>query len=226
LSAKDRFRRGTRDYKRSKPVSPATGHSILIVVEGEKTEPHYFEALRKRLRLSMVEVAIIHPEGTDPITLTEKAVELREKRKAAAKRGDGVPYDETWVVFDLEKQHDIRRRQALSAMVMKEARGLRFATSDPSFEYWLILHFEYTTSPLADSDEAKARLRRNWPEYEKCCEPHSAVIEKLPIAVEYAARCREYHRKAGSDGNPSTNVDQLACSLNNATRPYTRFELK
>jgi hypothetical protein len=54
------------------------------VAEGEKTEPNYLKALRDRLQLNATEVEILHPEGTDPITLTQKAIELREVRKKSA----------------------------------------------------------------------------------------------------------------------------------------------
>jgi hypothetical protein len=206
-------------------MMPPSGRSFLVVTEGEKTEPNYFEALRERLRLRTVDVEIVHPKGTDPITLTQRAMELRDQRKKEAKKGNVIEYDEVWVVFDLEKAHDIRRDQATRAIQMKKAGEIHFARSDPSFEYWLILHFEYTTSPLADSDEAEARLRRHWPEYEKCCSPRTEVLDRLPFAVKNAERCRVYQKDAGGDGNPSTDIDLLARSLNAATRPHMRFSL-
>jgi hypothetical protein len=78
------FKRGPSSYRRGKPRFPSSGKSFLIVAEGEKTEPNYLKALRDRLQLNATEVEILHPEGTDPITLTQKAIELREVRKKSA----------------------------------------------------------------------------------------------------------------------------------------------
>ena len=46
---------------------------ILIVCEGEKTEPFYFEELRKRYRLNTADIEIVHPKGSDPMSVFEKA---------------------------------------------------------------------------------------------------------------------------------------------------------
>jgi hypothetical protein len=202
-----------------------SGKAFLIVTEGEKTEPNYLKALRDRFQLNATEVEILHPEGTDPITLTKKAIELRETRRKSAKKGFAIAYDEVWVVFDLEKPHDERRKLAVQAMGMKEATGIRFAVSDPCFEFWLLLHGEYTTSPFPDCDSVMKRLEKHWPAYSKGHPPSLPFLEKLPVAVTNAQRCREHHTTSGGDGNPSTKVDILAKSLNDATRSHLQFQL-
>jgi hypothetical protein len=78
---------------------------LLIVCEGEETEPIYFEALRRELRLTLVEVQIEAP-GSAPITIVDHAVERREMQAREAKRTArkgmfGQPsFDEVWCVFD------------------------------------------------------------------------------------------------------------------------------
>jgi len=223
LSKSGGFARGSHYYARRKPLRPPSGYSFLLVTEGEKTEPNYFVALRNKLRLTSVDVEIVHPEGTDPITLTEHAIELREMRRIAARKGEYIPYDETWVIFDLEERGDIRRAQAERARQLKGAEGIRFSRSDPAFEYWLILHFEYTTAPLANADEAVRRLRRSWVDYDKCCTPRDELFSRTAFAADNARRCREYHLSAGGDGNPATEIDLVIHNLNEATRPHYRL---
>ena len=167
----------------------------------------------------------MHPEGTDPITLTRKAIDLRDSRKKDAKKGFTIAYDEVWVVFDLEKTHDERRKLAVQAMAMKEAVGIQFAVSDPCFEFWLLLHDEFTTSPFPDCDAVIKRLEKHWPAYSKGMAPSQPFLEKLPVAVTNAQRCREHHNTSGGDGNPSTQIDVLAKSLNSATRGHLQFPL-
>lgn len=223
MKRKRNFARGPSAYRRGKPRFPSSGKAFLVVTEGEKCEPNYLMALRERFQLNAAEVEIMHPEGTDPITLTKKAIELRGARREAAKKGFAIAYDEVWVVFDLEKPHDERRRIALQAMGMKESAGIRFAVSDPCFEYWLLLHGEYTTSPFADCDSVIKRLEAHWPNYSKGQSPSQPFLEKLPVAVTNAQRCRDYHEACGGNGNPSTKVDVLAKSLNSATRKHLQF---
>jgi hypothetical protein len=223
MKARRRFDRTASAYTREAKLPEATGNTFLIVTEGEKTEPCYFEALRKRLGLSSAEVVVLHPEGTDPITLTKEAVALRETRRQEAQTGFQAAYDEVWVVFDLEKTHDPRRKLAKQAMALKEAEGIKFAESDPSFEFWLLLHEEFTTAPLADSGAVVRRLKKHWKSYSKGQTPSAEFLEKLPIAIGNAERCRKHHRDAGGDRNPSTDVDLLAANLNAATRPNLRI---
>lgn len=219
------FARGPAAYRRGKPRFPSSGKTFLIVTEGEKTEPNYLHALRERLNLAAAEVEILHPEGTDPLTLTRAAIQIRDERKQLAKKGFGIAYDEVWVVFDLEGPHDERRRLALEAMGLKEAAGIKFASSDPCFEFWLLLHEEFTTAPFAACDPVIERLEVHWKNYCKGLSPSPEFLEKIPTAVVHAQHCRQHHATSGGDGNPSTKVDILVRLLNSATRRHLQFRL-
>src|SRR5580693_4188312 len=70
----------------------------LIVCEGEKTEPNYFEALKKSLEFdapARVEIKIFG-EGRNTKSLVEKAVE----RKKEIEKNSTRKVDKIWVVFD------------------------------------------------------------------------------------------------------------------------------
>jgi len=218
------FKRGPAAYRRGKPKFPPSGKTFLIVTEGSNTEPNYLRVLRDRLQLNAAEVIVVHPNGTDPITLTKKAIELRDERKNQAKKGSVIAFDEVWVVFDLEQTHSQRRALAVQAMAMKGAKGIQSAVSDPCFEYWLLLHFEYSTSPCPDCASVTKLLKSHYPNYDKG-QVHHALIESLPVAVRNAQNIRKHHERAGGDGNPATCVDLLAMSLNAATRVHLQFQL-
>ena len=229
MTRRRRFAQRKADLRRGLPRLPPSGHAFLIVTEGLKTEPNYLKALRQRLQLSEVDVEIIHPSGTDPKTLTDKAMRLRDKRRHEAHKDSWlVDYDEVWVVFDLEAENHPRRQQAREAMDRNrtDTKGIRFAYSNPSFEYWLLLHETYTTAPFADSQAVKQRLKQYWKDYDKGETPSLEFIGKAPTAVTNAVRCRKHHASApGGSGNPSTEVDKLVRSLNGATRPHLQFQL-
>jgi len=225
VSSKRSLKRTAPAYRRGKPRTALSGKTILIVTEGEKTEPNYLNALRKRFQLAATSIEIIHPDGTDPVTLTNRAIELRDQRKKQVRSGAvAVAYDEIWVVFDLEKTHDERRKQDIRARSMPKAKGIRFAVSDPAFEYWLLLHEEFTWATFTDCDAVTARLKKHWPDYKKDSTPSSDFLEKVPVAVKNAGRVRTDNEKSDRT-NPATNVDLLVCSMNEATRPHLQYKL-
>ncbi len=223
MSRQNKFARGSGDYRRGKPRFPSSGKSFLIVTEGEKTEPNYFKALRDLLQLSATDVEILHPPGTDPLTLVQKAIELKDIRKSDSKKGLKIPYDEVWIVYDLEKPHDQRRDIAQRAIEIGKPKGIKFGESDPCFEFWLLLHEEFTTAPFEDCHAVIVRLRTYWPNYLKGEIPSEKFIRKLPDAIERAQRCRKHHHDSNGDGNPGTKVDILTSILNQATRPHLRL---
>lgn len=220
---KKRGHRTARDYGRPNRFE-ASAKTILIVTEGKDTEVNYFEALRNQLKLSATDLEVIHPEGTDPITLTKKAIKLRDARKKADPEKS---YDEIWIVFDLEKQHDERRSQARDARNIRGARGIKFSESDPSFEYWRLLHEKngYTTKFFPDCDSVQKELKKHCPAYSKSEIPNTATLNQIPTAVKGAQKCRKYHEDSGGNSNPSTNVDLLVRSMNSATRKHLQFKL-
>ena len=223
------FNRGPKVYRRKRGGQRPTGEAFLIVTEGEETEPNYFHALKKHLQLSNADVEVIHPPATDPISLTDAAIKLRNERARRAKNDSwSVKYDEVWVVYDLEQTHDQRRRLARKAAPKQRAQGIRMAESDPCFEYWFLLHEEYTTRPFPDADSVIKYLRNrhaDWKNYGKSAPVPQPLMGKTPSAVKNAEQCRRHHRETRGDRNPSTDVDILVRSLNAATRRHLQFKL-
>ena len=202
----------------------ASGKTILIVTEGEKTEPCYLKGLRNRLRLSAVEIRVVTADGTDALSVVETAISLRDQRKKQSRSGVSVPYDTVWAVFDTEradtnpKLHD--------ALQKAKANKINVALSNPCFEFWLLLHFEYTTAPFVACANVIRRLRdKHVPEYSKGVVQVDFLLPKIPDAVRRAGKCREHHEACAGDGNPSTEVDKLVREMNEATRPHFRIEL-
>ena len=164
---------------------------------------------------------IVHPPGTDPLTLVREAVRLRDEQEARAKQSlDAVPYGEVWVVFDLEQTHGEHRWLAALARALPEAAGLRFAASDPAFEYWLLLHAEYTTAAFRDGAAVTRRLRKHWPAYVKGGVPSAEWLDKVPRAVAHARQRRRAQTDPDRPEHPFTDVDQLVGGLNAATRAH------
>ena len=98
--------------------------TILIVCEGEKTEPSYF----RHFKLVTAKIKAIG-KGYNTVSLVNQATVLSEERT----------YDQVWCVFD--KDH-FPANDFNDAITIAEANNFSVAYSNQAFEYWLILHFE------------------------------------------------------------------------------------
>lgn len=74
---------------------------VLIVCEGEKTEPNYFSDLKDHYRLSNANIAVTRADGTDPLSIVRTAKNLQAKEH---RQGDR--YDRVYCVFDRDRHAD------------------------------------------------------------------------------------------------------------------------
>jgi len=98
--------------------------TILIVCEGENTEPSYF----RQFKLSTASIKAIG-EGYNTVSLVNRGIKLASERH----------YDQVWCVFDKD---DFPKVDFNNAIEIANANKFRVAYSNQAFEYWLILHFE------------------------------------------------------------------------------------
>jgi len=214
-SDKDRKKHGRngKDYQRRSP-SRKPQKSFLLVVEGE-TEELYFKKYKDDARSNLIDIHIDNPGGTDPGTLVNRAMELKQRMEREAKRSEFVvQYEEVWVVYDLEDPHHIRREQSdrVKQRADTKENNIQFAISDPSFEYWYILHFERTTKSFNDANEIEKYLKQLWNGYKKATPPPRHVYEKTSTAIENAKWVRKELAKSNSIA-PKTDVDFLVVKL-------------
>ena len=101
--------------------------TILIVCEGENTEPSYFN----QFGLLSVKVEGV---GYNTLSLVERALELSQLKN----------YDQVWCVFDADpKSNNPKQAENFNkAVFFAEKNKIEVAYSNQAFEYWIILHFE------------------------------------------------------------------------------------
>ena len=63
-----------------RPPQREEGSKVIIVCEGSKTEKNYFEAIRRDLHLTTVQVAVFHPNGTNPRLIVDFACQKRQEQ--------------------------------------------------------------------------------------------------------------------------------------------------
>jgi len=114
----------------------------LIVCEGEKTEPLYFEHYKKRIdgkygKTGGIDIIEILGEGKNTVSL----VECAEKRAKEARVGFGT----IWCVFDKDSFED---EQFNKAITLCKNKGYKAVWSNECIELWFLLHFNYLTAAI------------------------------------------------------------------------------
>jgi len=115
-------RRQVKSLERGAP-SIIEKPTILIVCEGQNTEPSYFN----NFKLSSATVKSIG-EGYNTVSLVQRAIMLSQRKV----------YDQVWCVFDKD---DFDNADFNSAINLANQNNFGVAYSNQAFEYWIILHF-------------------------------------------------------------------------------------
>lgn len=125
--------RGTRGYRQRQVGVREPKQRFLIVCEGEKTEPNYFQGLRQDHRLNAT--VTVMGKGLDPSQLVETA--QTERRFGE--------YDQVWCVFDRDTWP---AQNFNNALTQARRYGIQVAYSNEAFELWYLLHFHYYNTAI------------------------------------------------------------------------------
>lgn len=211
---KKRKAKRIKDHQR-KTASRAPYDRVLVICEGSKTEPLYFEGLRDYYGLHTANIEITGKCGSSPVSILAKARELFNEAKRC-----NNPFDRIYCVFDKDMHPNYQA-------IVNEIKNIKpcntyFAiTSVPCFEYWILLHFTYTNKPYTNSEDKShadniiAELKQFYPEYEKNNENvFINLIDKMDDAIKKARRINTSAQRNNTD-NPSTKVGELVDYLRN-----------
>lgn len=118
----------------------------LIVCEGEKTEPNYFESLKNDLPKGVLDVCEFKIEGTgyNTVSLVNEAMKLRKKWQEET----GRTIDKLWVVFDKDSFSDQSFNSAVQTCISNNP-GVDCAWTNEAFELWYLLHFHYYNTGIS-----------------------------------------------------------------------------
>jgi len=189
---------------------------VLIVCEGDKTEPNYFLDLKDHYALNSANIAISGEEcDSDPVSIIQYAKKRYREEKSA-----GDAFDKVYCVFD--KDTHTNYEQAMADIRSAIPKAIYIAiNSVPCFEYWLLLHFNYTTRPYASLPDNSAcnqvlsDLITYMPSYTK---NQQDVFESLFAQLESAKQNAIRALDAAGDNhtdNPGTRVHELVTFLQN-----------
>lgn len=193
---KNKLQKSSRKHE----IKPQGLGTILIVCEGEKTEPLYFLGLLNYICNECGGRFQIEGVGKQALALIEATEKIVNRANA--------PYTNVWVVFDYDDNKDFD-----NAIKKARAKGYNVAWSNQCFEYWLYLHFHYCDS-IFDRPTLEEHLcdaLYNDGGYAKNRKDLFEVVKNgLSKAIENAKRIRKLHgNKVPSKCKPCTTVYKL-----------------
>lgn len=221
-SRKEEIARLKRDRKAAKAAKKRQESNkdrhvrFLIVCEGKKTEPHYFESLVRNYTSAVREVTV-NGEGKATVALVNETVKIKDELEYR----NAMRFDRVWVVFDKDDFTDFNE-----AIHLAHKLGFHCAWSNESFELWYLLHFEYVDTAISREDyivKLRDAIRKEkgddtyW--YEKGDPNNYYIIREYgreDLAKKSAIKLRKQF--SGTDyasHNPCTLVDKLVEELEN-----------
>ncbi len=187
----------------------------MIVCEGSKPEPYYFQELINCLELNSANVEVDGDSGSSPISVIKHA-----RSRYTEEKRTGDTFDKVYCVFDKDT-HDSYGIALTVIDNLKPKDVFKAVNSVPCFEYWLLLHFEYTTKPFVGNGTKSSctnlidDLKKYLPDYNKGNrEVYNEVSKQTSQAIAFSKRSLSQAIAHGTD-NPATNIHELVEYLQN-----------
>jgi hypothetical protein len=186
----------------------------LIVCEGSRTEPDYFKALIHKFLLPGISVHVMSSDDSEPINVVELAIAKKKKGVAP-----GLPYSQIWCVTDVE----VPPHRTLGEAKDKAAsvNNLELILTNPSFEYWFLLHFAKVVTPFQSNTDLQSKLKQFHPTYKKTRIGFDILFPLTESAIIRSKEVlKEQHNDTEdlSDCNPSTHVHKIVEYLQSAAQ--------
>ena len=213
-------KRGQRK-KRKEDAKRKAPYRYLIVCEGKKTEPNYFEGIERKINaqyaqsIRVEEQIEIQIEGTgrntnDLVGYTEYIVNR------------SMPFGDIWVIFDKDSFSD---DQFNSAIEQANNKGYHVGWSNEAIELWFLLHFEYLDAAIT-REQYNDKLTKYFTQlglgkYVKNMPDIFDIVMKygsLDQAIKRSQKLLKIHEELGNINSkakmkPATNVYVLVSEL-------------
>ena len=190
---------------------------VLIVTEGEKTEPLYLTAVCDHFGLNQANVEIDPNSDSSPTSVVKHALKVIGQNLTD-------PYDRVYCVIDRDTHADFQEAQDQITKYNNRNRDtkIHLIVSAPCFEYWILLHFIYTTKSFGASGDSPCQELINYDlktyimDYAKgnASIMVDLVATQLGTALANAKRSFDEAERNGTD-NPKTEIHILVEYLKN-----------
>jgi len=186
---------------------------VFIVCEGSKTEPNYFNHFLEdfNFRGRPVEITVVDTEKNTAVELVEVASKMPEFLD-----------DELWAVFDKDgyTKHE-------TAFALAKEKNVNIAFSSISFEYWILLHFQFVVMEFKKSREIIDYMRKmKFLSFKKNdTKAYNKIKQFTDRAISNSKKIQHFYQnqhinKPIYELNPYCNVNELIESIRRIAREY------
>lgn len=196
---RERRQFGKGDYNRRIGFRESV-QTFLIVCEGSRTEPYYFEAFRVPKDVRRIE---IKGTGMNTIKLVKATIDFKKREK----------YDQVWCVLDAD---DFPKENINHALALAAQNGIQVAFSNQCFELWYLLHFNYYNAAMSREQYQDVLEKLLKHPYDKSCgTTYYELVDLQWQAIRNAERLlKQYQPYDPATNDPSTTVHLLVRELN------------
>jgi len=194
--------------KRKKPGSRQIEKKLLIFCEGkkDKSESAYFKALIKDYEF---------PGNQIDVRVVDTIINTGKELVKLAKLEQEFPDDKLWIVYD--KDGYTQHAQTFDAA---KRSNIQIAFSSISFEFWILLHFEYTSRAYDKSNDIIHDLKHKHDfDYSKADKNVYALTKKdIQKATNRAILIQKHQKDSCTHSkiykfNPYTNINELILDI-------------
>jgi hypothetical protein len=189
------------------------GKKFIIICEG-KSEYNYFQSVRASMELPVIQIQIANPGASDPRSIVNEAIRIR---RVNHQEGRWADEDSAWAVYDGDEHIQNDPNNWNDAKQLADANKINLAVSNPSFELWLLLHYQDQFSNLHRARAVTALKRHLNGKYAKgdVIFPDPLLEPRKIQAAARAQRLAEQITRNGLDrqANPSTGIYRLVENL-------------
>ena len=180
-----------RKFGRTLPTRPYR-KLFVLATEGAETEPQYF-ALFNSTTMTITVKCLKSTTNSAPAHVLKRMGRYLQSNPLK-------PGDAAWLVVDKDQWTEEQLAQLHTWANSHEQYGL--AVSNPSFELWLLLHFDVSAG-IVNLRQCKDRLKRYLPNYDKGHIETIKLLPGIPAAIDRARMkdsppCADWPRTIGT----------------------------
>ena len=196
--AHGRFKKRSRGRRLGHSTSPV--RTLVVYVDGEKTEAEYFRGWRRKLGSLGLDLRTFTIRSGGNVL---EAVEASLKKMLADDEAE-----EFWCVCDVD---DTTLSDLSKALAIARKHKMRVCLSRRSFEVWIALHWDrISTAEIANEQQARRLVATRFPAYRRG--PKLVPFDVLFPLTDDAITNAEWLERQGC-ANPSTTVHELVREL-------------
>tara|TARA_R110002096_G_C14605102_1_gene722996 strand:- start:137 stop:868 length:732 start_codon:yes stop_codon:yes gene_type:complete len=214
-------KRLAREEHKRKRNTKSKRKYFLIVCEGEKTEPNYFESLKKDLPKGVLTSCRIDIEGTgrNTLSLVKESIKMKDRLENET----SLSIDKIWVVFDRDSFESDNFNEAIN-LCKNSSPEIGCAWTNEAFELWYLLHFHFYNTAINREmyqklieGNLKQKIGEDY-KYQKNSEKMYDLLREngsLELAIKFATKLeKEFKGRVDfSNHNPCTKVHHLVAEL-------------